>query len=122
MSPTPTLRRNLTTPDRRSNPRFPVCVPAAYAIGRYHGNGVIRNVCSRGFFLRTDRILPVGRPIRLILDWPAKLEHGLTLQLAVKGKILRSTAEGTAIELLAYESRLPATPASSPSPAGPVNG
>ena len=122
MSPTPTLKRNLPTPDRRSNPRFPVSVPAAYAIGRYRGNGVIRNVSSRGFFLGTDRILPVGRPIRLLLDWPAKLDHGLTLQLAVKGKVLRSTAEGTAVELLGYESRLPATPASTPSSAGPVNG
>jgi hypothetical protein len=122
MSPTPTLKRNLTIPDRRSNPRFPVSVRAAYAIGRHHGAGVIRNVSSGGFFMRMDRILPIGRPIRLLLDWPAKLEHAVPLQLAVKGRILRSTVDGTAIELLSYETRLPASPASSPSPAGPVNG
>jgi PilZ domain-containing protein len=121
MSPTPTLKRNLSVPDRRSSPRFPVSVPTAYATGRHRGQGVIRNVSSGGFFIRMDRVLTAGRPIRLLFDWPTRLEHGLTLQLAVKGKVLRSTRDGTAVELLSYETRLPAGPASSPSAAGPVN-
>ena len=121
MSPTPTLKRKLSTLDRRSNPRFPMSVRATYVVGRHRGNGVIRNVSSGGFFVRIDRILPVGRPIRLLLDWPAKLGHGHTLQLAVKGRVLRSTGEGTAIELLSYETRVPANPASSLNPTGPVN-
>lgn len=121
MSPTPTLRRRLSTPERRSNPRFPMSVTATYVIGRHRGNGVIRNVSSGGFFIRTDRILPVGRPIRLLFDWPAKLDHGHTLQLAVKGKVLRSTGDGTAIGLLSYQTRVPAHPAASSSPAGAVN-
>lgn len=121
MSPTPTLKRNLPVPDRRSNPRFRMSVRATYSLGRHRGRGVIRNVSSGGFFIQIDQILPVGKPIQLLFDWPAKLGHGATLQLAVKGKVLRSTADGTAIELLSYETRVPVNPALSSSPAGPVN-
>jgi hypothetical protein len=105
MSPTPTLQRTLATRDRRCNLRFRISTSAEYTIGRLHGKGVIRNISGGGIFIQVGRTLPVGRLLELLIDWPAKLDGKLRLQLSVKGKVLRSTADGTAVEVLGYECR-----------------
>jgi hypothetical protein len=56
--------------------------------------------------MKTDHALPIGRWIQLLIDWPTKLDKSVALWITVKGKILRSTAEGTAVKFLEYEFRV----------------
>ena len=65
-----------------------------------------RNISSGGIFLKAEQPLPVGKPIKLLINWPARLDRGLRLQLAAEGTVLRSTKEGTAVKLLAHDYRL----------------
>jgi hypothetical protein len=122
MSPTPTLQRTLATRDRRCNPRFLISTQVEYTVGRLHGKGVIRNISGRGVFMQIGRTLPVGRPLELLIDWPTKLDGNLRLQLSVKGKVLRSTADGTAVGVLGFECRFDSSRRKSDPPVGPLNG
>ena len=122
MSPTPNLQRTLATRDRRCNPRFRISTPAEYTIGRLHGKGVIRNISGGGVFIQVGRTLPIGKPLELLIDWPAKLDGKSRLQLSVKGKVLRSTADGTAVEVLGYECRFDSSRKRSDPSAGSLNG
>jgi hypothetical protein len=120
MSPTPTLQRTLATRDRRHNPRFRISTEIEYILGQLHGKGVIRNISGGGLFIEIGRTLPVGKPLELLIDWPAKLE-GHRLRLSVKGKVLRSAAHGTAVGVLGFECQFDSTRKKS-TPSGPLNG
>lgn len=122
MSPTPTLQRTLATRDRRCNPRFRISIQTEYTVGRLQGEGVVRNISGGGMFLQIDRALPVGEPLSLLIDWPAKLNGKLRLRLSVKGKVLRSSVDGTAVEVLGYEFRFDSSRKRSDPPAEPLNG
>jgi hypothetical protein len=122
MSPTPSLQRTLTTHDRRSNPRFRISAQVEYTIGRLHGKGMIQNISGRAFFMQIGRTLPVGRPLELLIDWPTTLEGNLRCRLSVKGKVLRSTADGTAVGVLGFECRFDSSRRRSDPPVGPLNG
>jgi hypothetical protein len=122
MSPTPTLQRTLATRDRRCNLRFRITAPAEYTLGPIHGACVISNISASGVFIQTPCTLPIGRRLELLIDWPAKLDGNLRLQLSVKGKVLRSTAEGTAVEILGYECRFDSSRKTSDRSAGSLNG
>ena len=66
---------------------------------------MIRNISGRGVFIQIGRTLPIGKPLELLIDWPAKFDGKLRLRLSVSGKVIRSTADGTAVEVLGYECR-----------------
>jgi hypothetical protein len=106
VSPVPAPRRTAATRDRRSTARFSLSTPATYNIGRSHGTAVTCDISTGGVFLKTEQPLPTRRRIRLLIDWPAKLDRGFQLQLAAEGTVLRSTAEGAAVKLSAYDYRL----------------
>jgi len=103
LSGTPTVRRFAA--NRRRTVRNAVSAPLRFQIGHDRGTGVVSNVSTGGLFFKTDRMLPVGKRIQLVIDWPAKLETG-DLRLEVSGKVLRSTAAGTALKVLRYEFRV----------------
>jgi hypothetical protein len=105
MSPAP---RSLIVakPDRRSQRRFPMFIYLRYIVSGVEGVGRTLNISSNGAMIQVPQTLPTGRRIRLFLDWPARLEDRIPLQLVVNGVILRSTAAGTAIAILSYEFRL----------------
>ena len=104
MFSTPSLQRTVATRNRRRDPRFAVSSPVTYTIGQFHGKGMTLNVSTGGVFIKTDQALPIGRRIQLVMNWPAKLDVGV-LRLEVTGKVLRSTAKGTAVKVLRYEFR-----------------
>jgi hypothetical protein len=56
--------------------------------------------------MKTKCVLPPGERIQVTLDWPAMLDYRLPLRLDIRGKILRSSAAGTAVAILSYEYRL----------------
>jgi PilZ domain-containing protein len=122
MAPTPSLQRTLATGDRRGNPRFRISAQLEYTVGRLHGKGVIRDICGRGLFMQIGRTLPVGRPLELLIDWPTNLDGNLRCRLSVKGKVLRSTADGTAVGVLGFECRFDSSRRKSDPPVGPLNG
>jgi hypothetical protein len=90
MFPTPTLQRILAASDRRCNPRFPISSQVEYTVGRLHEKGVIRNISNGGVFIQIGRTLPEGRPLELLIDWPAKLDGKHRLRLSAKDRVLRS--------------------------------
>jgi hypothetical protein len=105
MSPAP-RSLNVAKLDRRSQQRFPIFIYLRYIVSGVEGEGRTLNISSNGALIQVPLRLPTGRRIRLFLDWPARLEDRIPLQLVVNGTILRSTAMGTAIAILRYEFRL----------------
>lgn len=99
MSPTPARARAALVLERRRTPRFPLSTAVQYAAGRLHGNGLTSEVSAGGVYFKTDRVLPVGTRIELRLEWPVRLGNGRRLWVVMKGKVLRSAAEGAAVEL-----------------------
>jgi hypothetical protein len=122
MSPAPTMQQALATRDRRCNLRFRISTGVEFAAGRLHGKGVIRNISRGGVFIQIGRTLPAGSPLGLLIDWPAKLDGKHRLRLSVEGKVLRSTADGTAVEVVGYEYQFDSSRKKCDSPAGPLNG
>jgi hypothetical protein len=102
-APRPT---NVAKPDRRSQRRFPVSLPLRYIVSGVEGEGWTLDISSNGALIQVSQKLPTGRGIRLFIDWPAKLDDRIPLQLVVKGTIRRSTAVTTAIAISTYEFRL----------------
>src|ERR1700694_4164032 len=97
---------NVAKLDRRSQRRFPISVPLRYIVSGVEGEGRTLDISSNGALIQVRQKLPTGRGIRLFIDWPAKLDDRIPLQLVVKGTIRRSTAVTTAIAISAYEFRL----------------
>ena len=102
MSPTPTPKRTVASPDRRHNTRFRISVPVKYTTGRLRGEGVTRDVSNGGVFIKTDRVLPIGQSVKLLIDWPSKFDTGRALCFVLSGKILRSTTTGTAVVIVRH--------------------
>lgn len=106
MSPAPNLRERPQAIDRRRNRRFRIAVPVEYVLRDCRGLAITRDMSSRGIFIKTDRVLKVGKRVRLLIDWPVELDGGTPLRLVVVGKILRSGRSGTAVSVLQHEYRL----------------
>jgi hypothetical protein len=107
MSPVPNLReRPFDQVDRRRNRRFRISVPVEYVLRDCRGFAITRDMSSRGIFLKTDRILKIGRRVRLLIDWPVQLNGGPPLRLVVVGRVLRSGRHGTAVSVLQHEYRV----------------
>jgi hypothetical protein len=109
MSPAPQYS-STTDPNRRSQQRFAISFPMRYVISGVEGEGITLNICSGGILFQLPQKLPVGRRIRLFIEWPVKLEDRIPLYLVVEGVVLRSTGTVTAATILQYEFRLRSGP------------
>ena len=101
MSATPSLIRP-AAPHHRRKLQFAVTSRVEYTVGRLRGEGVTVGCSSDEIVLRTTRSLPVGRKIRLCIDWPAVTDHG-ALSLVVDGRVLSSTTDNTTAQVLGYK-------------------
>ena len=106
MSPVPNFLERHHVIDRRRQRRFRIAVPVEYVLRDCRGFAMTRDMGSRGICIETDQVLKVGKRVRLLIDWPAKLDGGTPLRLVVTGKILRSGRGGTAVSVLKHEYRL----------------
>lgn len=61
------------------------------------GSGRTVNISSGGVFFETERDLPIGDPIELIMDWP--LKDVQNLKMIMHGNIIRRDATGTAVKV-----------------------
>ena len=64
------------------------------------------DIGSGGVFFKAQSPLPVGEQVELLLDWPVMLDGRCPLRLVINGRILRSSARGSAVSVLRYEYRL----------------
>ena len=96
---------------QRSNNRYPIAADVAYQLpaGRSgfgeEGTGLTVNISSSGILLKTETALPVGVPIALQIDWPAKLNREIALTLHVRGRTHRSDRNRTAVVIMRHEFR-----------------
>lgn len=69
------------------------------------GTGRTVNISTRGILFRCSAVLVPGMSIELVLRWPVLLESIHRLELVARGKICRSTEEGTAVRVMYLELR-----------------
>ena len=113
MSPTPTVQGQGVVPrqkargsERRLHRRFQIAIPVEYVVGDLRGVATTSDISRRGVFIRLDQPLPVGEAATLTLDWPAILSENAALRLEIKGRVLRSDENGTAIGISRHEYRV----------------
>lgn len=92
--------------ERRKHPRYPIALELHYKT-RFapDGSGEVSDISSSGLHFRSDCILPVGRPIDVILPWPFLLQERCRLQVCIRGRTVRSDAKGTAVAIEHHEFR-----------------
>ncbi len=100
--------------DRRSTDRFPIESELRYKVvedrgGQEAGVGRTLNMSSSGVLFTSETLLPVGRRVELSVDWPAQLNETCGLKLVALGRIVRSSAEATAMRIDKYDFRTRAT-------------
>jgi hypothetical protein len=106
MSPDPNLGTRRAGVERRKNCRFPIRGSVEYVVKGRHGGAVMSDISSGGVFLKAQDLLPIGEQVDLFVDWPAMLDGHCPLRLAIKGRVLRSGARGSALSILTYEYKL----------------
>lgn len=100
--------------DQRLHRRYPIALKVEYKLfnkGKTErlGSGRTVNISSGGIFFEPDEPLPPQGRIELILEWPFLLERVCALKLVVRGRIVRSEANGIAIESRQHEFRTAGT-------------
>jgi PilZ domain-containing protein len=104
MSPAPNPR--FVPYERRQTQRYPITAQTQFILTGIRGQAITSDISSGGVFLKTDRVLPVGKQIQLFIDWPALLDQRCPLRLVVTGKTLRSDEKGTAVGIIRYDFRI----------------
>ena len=102
----PELSQFSTDTDRRRHLRFPISIPVEYSATKSERRAFTRDLSERGVFLETTEPLPVGREVRLSLDWPGMVNASHSLRLIASGKVIRTTTSGMAILITQYEYKL----------------
>lgn len=92
--------------ERRRHLRFRIILRADYILDGIRETAATCNVSSGGVFLTTDKLLRLGAPIRVLIDWPVLLDQRSPLQLEIIGTVARSDETGTAVLLKRHEFRL----------------
>jgi hypothetical protein len=73
---------------------------------RYSGQGFTVMLSRTGVVFETSEKLPVGRLVKLSIDWPVLLENKIALKFEVQGKVLQAEDEQAAVEILSYDFRI----------------
>ena len=92
--------------ERRQHHRYPINAPTEYILAGNRAQATTLNMSSGGVLLKTDERLPLGSPIRVLIDWPVLLDERCPLRLVIAGKILRSDARVTAVGIIRYDFHL----------------
>ena len=95
-------------PERRGTSRFPVREDVRYRIVQskslgISGTGTTLNMGSGGILFTTEEKLPVGRPIEISVNWPARLDGTCPLQFVATGRVVRSDDRQAAVRIDRYE-------------------
>jgi hypothetical protein len=101
---TPARRKSVASDERRCQYRYPVGVDVFYKLTRdgtilEQGAGRTVDFSGTGLLFQPDRNLPSGVDLELLIDWPVRIDGETVLHAAIFGKVIRSSAEGTAVTI-----------------------
>ena len=102
--------------ERRERVRFPVSLAVDYrTLGREnnHGAGQTVNISSAGVLFTGPHQFAIGQCIELTINWPFQLDGAIPLQLRIRGRVVRVTANQTAITIDRHEFRTTRRPGAS---------
>jgi hypothetical protein len=90
--------------ERRSHHRYPVGLELFYKLDRggpiaHQGSGKTLDFSEKGLLFQPDQRLPRGSAVELLIDWPVRLDGTPVLHAAISGRIVRSTANRTAVRI-----------------------
>jgi hypothetical protein len=96
--------------DRRGKRRFRINQEVRYRLLYGHriaetGIGRTLNMSSSGVWITTQTVLTPGLPVELSITWPALLNDVCPMKLMIFGCVVRSTEQGTAVNIERYEFR-----------------
>jgi hypothetical protein len=60
---------------------------------------------SSGLCFTADRALPIGQKLDVSIDWPARLDDDVQLQVVVSGVVVRATGAVIALRIERHEFR-----------------
>jgi hypothetical protein len=103
------LQKELSS-DRRSSVRYPLNLEVRYSVAGRRGaletgSGHTIDMSSSGLSFTADKPLPIGQGLDLSIDWPARLDGDVQIQLIVSGVVVRSSGAVTAIRIERHEFR-----------------
>jgi PilZ domain len=95
---------------RRLNWRYPISLALQYQLlnrGGIFQTGVGRtvNISSSGVLFEADAVLTPGMHIELLVEWPARINNEVELNLWLKGKIVRTVGGLAAMTIAWHEYR-----------------
>jgi hypothetical protein len=98
--------------DRRIQRRYPVALELEYKVvdgGAVVGTGTGRtgNISSGGVLFLTEAKLADGLAVELSIRWPTVSESAPFVELRMSGRIVRSDANGTALEMRRHHFQQP---------------
>jgi hypothetical protein len=96
--------------DRRKDRRYGIHLDLRWKLIRRRrvletGVGQTVDLSSGGIFFVPGRTLPVGLNVELAITWPVLLRNEAPMQLIVSGRIVRTSPNGTAVEMAQHEFR-----------------
>ncbi len=95
--------------ERRLHRRYPITLQIEYralggATSQYRcGLGKTVNVSSGGVLFEADDTLPAGGRIKILMDWPVRLDDECPLRLVMWGSVVRRNGRFVAVWVLRYE-------------------
>ena len=100
--------------DRRTGHRFPIDVDLAYFLldeksMPYAGRGRTVNISSSGVLFQSPHSLRPGTQIELSIDWPARIDLTVRMQLWALGRTVRGEGAMTGVQILHCEFRTAGT-------------
>ena len=97
------------TGERRLHRRYWISLPIQY---RLHGTsprkpnsvGKTLNISRGGLLFQTnEEKLPVGRSMKILIDWPVRLEGECALRLVMWGRVVRRDGRLVAVSVVRHD-------------------
>jgi hypothetical protein len=108
MSPATNGAEQTDSRDRRASQRFPLHLAVRYrVIGakspiRWNVGESI-NISSTGILFQTPEEIAPGQGIEAFVAWPVSLDNRVPLKLAIKGPVVRTDGNKSAVRFERYE-------------------
>ena len=98
--------------ERRASVRFPIRCAVRYAMyspgkNTLHraGQGWTIEISNQCLLFTADAPLPLGPHIELFVDWPAKLDGAIGLNLVISGRVVRTDGNSVVVAFAKHEFR-----------------
>ena len=95
--------------ERRARVRFSLNLEVRYCVaGRgavENGSGRTIDMSSCGLSFTADKPLLIGQGLDLSIDWPARLDESVQIQLVATGVVVRSNGTVTALRIERHDFR-----------------